>query len=255
MFKKILFAAVFLGNTLLFGQTGRVKGKLIDLETNEEVMFANVKLLREGVVVAKTVSDLEGNFLLKDVAPGSYDLKAASVGYESTLRSGLIVIADGTTEEILKMAGAAVLTCPIIISICPKPLLGMNIRCCRCSSYEYFIDGVRVDSLPVCSDSAVQAVVQDTAKIAESEKSAPQIANSRIYPNPFLEIATLEIASELAIEKGNVKLFDLSGNEIRSQDFSGSTVVIERKGIAPGTYLYEVSSKDLSITAGRLVVQ
>ncbi|MBI3501587.1 MAG: carboxypeptidase regulatory-like domain-containing protein [Bacteroidetes bacterium] len=106
MIKKIY--AVFLltaltAGTAAFAQTGALKGKVIDETNGEGISFANVQLEQAGNAVAKTVADIDGNFTIKPIPPGKYNLKAVAVGYAPLQISGVIVGADKTTYQDLKV--------------------------------------------------------------------------------------------------------------------------------------------------------
>src|ERR1051326_3071989 len=110
MLKKIYAALVvaLTTGTLAFAQSGALKGKVVDDANGEGISFANVQIEQEGTSVAKTVADIDGNFTIKPIAPGKYDLKAVAVGYAPLLIKGVIVGGDKTTYQDLKVKSSAV---------------------------------------------------------------------------------------------------------------------------------------------------
>lgn len=109
MIKKIyatLFAALVSG-TVAFAQTGTLKGKVLDEGNAEGISFANVQIEQEGNAVAKTVADIDGNFTIKPIPPGKYDLKAAAVGYQTQVIRGVIIGGDKTTYQDMKLKTTA----------------------------------------------------------------------------------------------------------------------------------------------------
>ncbi|MEM6722105.1 MAG: TonB-dependent receptor [Bacteroidota bacterium] len=67
-----------------FGQTNTntiIKGKIIS-EQNESLPFVNILLnTLEGTLVKATISDADGNFTIKNVPQGTYNLKVSFVGF------------------------------------------------------------------------------------------------------------------------------------------------------------------------------
>lgn len=80
---KYFFSFIFLLlYAVSFAQTGRVEGRVYDKSTNEPLAFATVII--EGTT-SGTVTDIEGNFRIKDVVPSFVVLEVRCVGYENTL--------------------------------------------------------------------------------------------------------------------------------------------------------------------------
>lgn len=105
MIKKIYAALIvaFVAGNVAIAQTGALKGKVVDDANGEGISFANVQIEQNGSAVAKTVADIDGNFTIKPIPPGKYDLTAASSGYQKMGISGVIIGGDKTTYQDLKM--------------------------------------------------------------------------------------------------------------------------------------------------------
>lgn len=74
--------------TISFGftiqaQSGIIKGRVYDAINNEPIMFAN--LIIEGSDAGVT-SDLDGNYELKNLEPGTYNLKISYLGYKDVIK-------------------------------------------------------------------------------------------------------------------------------------------------------------------------
>jgi hypothetical protein len=109
MLKKIystLLLALAAG-TVAFAQLGTLKGKAIDDGNGEGIPFANVQLEAGGAPVAKTVADIDGNFTIKAIQPGKYDLKVAFLGYAPLMVEGIVIGADKTTYQDMKIKPTA----------------------------------------------------------------------------------------------------------------------------------------------------
>ncbi len=84
---------------------GIIKGCIRDKESREPVPFCNIVLERDGIMKMGTTSDMDGNYILRPVDPGKYDVKVSFVGYKPykavgvTLRPGEISPLDLEIES------------------------------------------------------------------------------------------------------------------------------------------------------------
>ena len=125
MLKKIyaaILVAITAGNFAM-AQSGTLKGKAIDETNGEGLSFANVQLEQGGNAVAKTVADMDGNYTIKPIPPGTYDLKVASVGYQTFFVKGIIISGDKTTYQEAKVKSTAIEKDAIVIVDYVVPLI------------------------------------------------------------------------------------------------------------------------------------
>lgn len=96
MFRKLMTIVVLLFATFYwaYGQSGALRGKVIDSETGEPVPFANIVVEAGGSQAGGATSDFEGNFTIRPLSPGRYDVKASFVGYKPLMIRGVIINAD-----------------------------------------------------------------------------------------------------------------------------------------------------------------
>src|SRR6188474_3440254 len=92
-----LILASFFISTLAVAQSGELRGKVIDKGTNEPIPFASVAAFRGGVQVLGAVADIDGQYSIKPLNPGSYDVKATNVGYQPSGVTGVQVSVDKAT--------------------------------------------------------------------------------------------------------------------------------------------------------------
>ena len=85
---------ILTSSVLLFAQQGALQGKVIDKDTKEPIPFANIILENKGSQVGGATSDFDGNYQIKPIPPGKYDLKATFVGYQTQLVQGITIGAD-----------------------------------------------------------------------------------------------------------------------------------------------------------------
>ena len=92
----LLFAAS------LFSQ-GSISGMVVDVDTEEPLLFATVVLMENGIVVKGTTTDFDGKFEISGLAGGSYQLEARYVGYIAKKVTDIIVEEEKTKELRIKM--------------------------------------------------------------------------------------------------------------------------------------------------------
>jgi hypothetical protein len=89
-----LFLVLFL-NSFVFGQTGKVTGRVYNSLTNEAVPFARIQIvgLQKGAISAE-----DGKFEIKEIQPGVYSFKASSAGFEDEVINEITVTNSRTVE-------------------------------------------------------------------------------------------------------------------------------------------------------------
>ncbi len=99
----VLFASL-----MAFAQPGTLKGQILDKDSKEPVPFANIVLELGGTLIGGTTSDFDGNYVIKPIPPGSYELKATYVGFQPVTIQG-VVIKAGTIEFLnVSMSSSAI---------------------------------------------------------------------------------------------------------------------------------------------------
>lgn len=70
--------------------TQKIKGKIVDSFSQEPIAGATVVIINSNPVLG-TTSDIDGNFIIKNVPIGRYDLKISYLGYETVIKPEVIV--------------------------------------------------------------------------------------------------------------------------------------------------------------------
>ena len=99
MFRKLyLILLAFSITSVGLAQNGTIAGKVIDLKTKEAVIGANAVI--EGTTVG-AATDLDGNFTIPNVKPGTYSLVVSSITYKTqTITDVVVESGKKTTLEI-----------------------------------------------------------------------------------------------------------------------------------------------------------
>ena len=106
MLKKLLFTLciVLASWSLALAQQGRLKGVIKDKDTGEPIPFANVVLENGGTQVGGASTDFDGNYDINPIPPGTYDLRATFVGYNTFLMKGVVISGNKITFQDIPMS-------------------------------------------------------------------------------------------------------------------------------------------------------
>jgi len=141
--KYVLLITIFF---LLFqfsafaGITGKIVGKIIDADSREVLIGVNVII--EGSMFG-AASDINGSYVILNVPPGKYTLKAMMIGYTSVFVKDVIVKIDQTTTININMK-TEVLDMDEVVIVAERPIVAKDV-----SASEMHIDSETIETLPV----------------------------------------------------------------------------------------------------------
>lgn len=95
---------VFLSCPVFAGVTGKVSGKVVDVESGEELPGASIRI--EGTTLGN-MAGADGSYFIISIPPGEYSVTASLIGYQSVTKTGVQVISDRTTEISFKLKATA----------------------------------------------------------------------------------------------------------------------------------------------------
>ena len=109
MFKKLLsgFSLMLLITATVLAQSGTLMGKLKDKETGEPIPFANIVAETAGRQVGGSTTNFDGEYTIRPITPGRYDVKATYVGYNHMIQN-VIISPDKITFLDVEMESTAV---------------------------------------------------------------------------------------------------------------------------------------------------
>ena len=136
------------------GTTGKIAGTITDARTGEKLV--GVTVVVDGTRLGAS-SDINGYYVILNIPPGSYRLKASMVGYASTLVEGVRVNIDETTTQNFSLNEAAVTTKEVTI-VAQRPVIERDV-----SASTTNLSSAQIASIPTMSVTTViglQAGVQ-----------------------------------------------------------------------------------------------
>ena len=89
----LLGSLLLIFSTSLFAQvgSGTLKGTLKDAETGEPLPFVNIVLQQGDRQVTGSATDFDGNYTIKPIPPGTYDVLVSYVGYNARKIEGVVI--------------------------------------------------------------------------------------------------------------------------------------------------------------------
>lgn len=158
------------------GAAGAIIGTVVD-ENNDPVINAQVHVSSGGVAKGGTVTDFDGNYIIKPLMPGRYNVKVNYLGYKENLTTGILVQpGNNTTVNVkLKRSDNAVLE-EVVITEYKVPLIDM---------YQGGSSTVKT------SEDIEQMATRNTGSMGygnrRNRKTAKDLAYNSQYLNPSVE--------------------------------------------------------------------
>ncbi len=112
MRKFLLFTFILLTNFSIFAQSGKVSGTVTDAATGEPLIGVNVII--EGTAFG-AATDLDGYFVILNVTPGTYNIKATYIGFAPQTISKLRVDIGQTSEANFQLSDASIKTDEVVV--------------------------------------------------------------------------------------------------------------------------------------------
>lgn len=118
-FLSLLFLFVF-SVTIFAGQTGKISGKVVDAETGEAIIGANIVI--EGTFLG-AAADFDGYYYINNIPPGEYRIVASAVGYQKVVIQKVNVKIDLTTKLDIKLSSQSIHMDKEVVITAERPLV------------------------------------------------------------------------------------------------------------------------------------
>ena len=102
---------------------GELRGKVVDSKTKEGVPFAGVIVELNGTQVAAQQTDFDGNYVIKPISPGKYDVRVEIIGYSKRIINGVIVNSNKQTYVNPDIAASVTNIQTVTVTDYAKPLI------------------------------------------------------------------------------------------------------------------------------------
>lgn len=223
-FLLIPMMALFVGVAL--AQTGELKGTVIDAATKEPVPFAAVILENGGSQVAGTKTDFDGNYFIKPITPGKYDVRVTVIGYTTTLETGVLIIGNKTSFLNKSISASTVQKDEVVITGYKIPVFERDQ-----TSTGGALTSEQIKALPTrdinAAASTSAGVYQNTKSGEEGLNIKGGRADATVYFVDGVKVRGSSSVPQSAIEQVSVLT---GGVPAEFGDLSGGAVNITTKG-------------------------
>lgn len=144
--KSLILSILFIVGFLFGGVTGKVVGIITDKNTGDPLVGCNI--LIEGSSLG-AATDMDGNYIILNIPPGTYTVKAMMIGYATSKVTNVIVRSDLTTTINVSMKEEA-LEGEEVTVVAERPLITKDL-----TASTAIVDGAMIDQLPVTEISDV----------------------------------------------------------------------------------------------------
>ena len=225
MLKKLLFTfcIVLTSWSLALAQQGRLKGVITDKDTGEPIAFANVVLENGGTQVGGASTDFDGNYDINPIPPGTYDLRATFVGYNTYVVKGVVIPGNKITFKDIEMSMQSEMLDVVEIVDYKVPLISKDQ-----TSAGATITAEEIAKMPNRSAEAVAATVGGVFS-ADGEVGNMRGARSEgtVYYIDGVRIIGTSSVPQSAIDQVEVML---SGTPAMYGDVTGGIINMTTKG-------------------------
>ncbi len=116
----LLIPGVIAVQPALAGTTGKIAGKVTNAQTKEPLPGVNITI--PGTILGAS-TDVQGDYVVANVPPGTYTLKARAVGFKEVAVTGVKVHVDATTDQDLTMQQTVVELGEEVVITAQRPLV------------------------------------------------------------------------------------------------------------------------------------
>ncbi len=140
-FNLLLILTLLLSTCKIFaGTTGKIAGKIVDKETSEPILGANIVI--EGTYFG-AAADVDGYYYMNNIPPGTYNIIASAVGYHKVRIEKVGVRIDLTTSLDIELTSEAVNIGEIVIQA-KAPLITKDL-----TSTSAIVSSEEINMMPV----------------------------------------------------------------------------------------------------------
>jgi len=125
---------------LCFAAGGKLVGKVTDKITGEQLVgvTVSVEVIKQGAL-----TDVEGDYIILNISPGTYRVQASMVGYKTTIKTDVKISQDHTTTVDFQLEETVVQINESVIITAERPLVEKDL-----TSTRHFVSANEISARP-----------------------------------------------------------------------------------------------------------
>lgn len=257
----LLVLLVLFASSAMAGDSAMVKLQVIDKSNNEAIPFANVVAYQDGVQVNVGTTNMDGEFIFRNLPPGKYDFKAVYVGYQAQEIKGVNLAAGRTSTLSLKLSGSDILTLCYVTCCCycgnyyddktenwwPKlwtPYREMYKEWKEKKERKLARKAMQKKQTISQEEPIIDNIASDSIPVARDEQSLPIEKEIKIYPNPSSGVVYIESGKSLQ----NLSVMNEEGKTVKEIYQQGFHTEINLQGLSNGMYYIAYVDDGIRVT-------
>ena len=233
--KRILFITLCLISTASFAQKGSIQGTISDAETGETLIGATVQIVG---TVKGAAADLDGNYTILGIEPGTYSLVCNYISYDADTIKGVVVTADQVTTQDFKM-GTVGIAMEEFVVVARQNKGGSNYILNAKQESATLLDGISAKEIARGGDGDVAGAVKRVTGVTVeggkyvyvrglSDRYSKTTLNGAVIPSldPRRNAVQMDLFPTSMID--NVSIYKTFSPELPG-DFSGGLININTK--------------------------
>ncbi len=108
---------------LMAQQTGSIEGTILDKTSGESLPFVNVVLYQDGIMKKGTTSDFDGNYSIKEITPGIYEMRFQYIGYKPYVVKDVKIEPSASIKRNIDMEGSDMALSSVEVVTHKEPLI------------------------------------------------------------------------------------------------------------------------------------
>lgn len=220
----ILLSIAYSGSLFAQSGAGELRGKVQDVKTKEGIPFAAVIVESSGSQVAAQQTDFDGNFVIKPIPPGKYDVRVKIIGYNDRLISGVIITSNKQTYVNPDLSASVRNISEVTVTDYAKPLIEIDN-----TSAGGSLNAEEIVKLPTRN---INSLVSTTAGVYQADEGAAlSVKGSRTDANDYY-IDGVKVRGTTNLPQGAIEQITVITGGVPAQygDATGGIVTITSKG-------------------------
>jgi len=199
-----------------------LEGKVTDADNGEPVLFCNVAIYKNDVLIRGAESDIDGNYSFSNIDPGTYAVEVSYVGYNTQRVQGVVALAGKVNRLDVQLSAGLVLDEVVVVDY-KVPLIEQDN-----TTSGGVVTSEQIRNLPTKNIGTLAAT---TAGISSIGGEAVAIRGSRTNATEYF-VDGVRVFSTSLIPQSEIDQMQVitGGIEARYGDVTGGVISITTKG-------------------------